>query len=99
MSELPSDADVMDVTEPEIRYEPERNRFVISVDGVDAGFVQYGLDRDGTWVFDETVVDPSFGGRGLGSKIVDAALRHAEEQAQPYRATCPFVVARMGRNL
>lgn len=83
--------------EERIRYEPERNRFVISVEGTDAGFVGYGLDRDGTWVFDETVVDPNFGGRGLGSKVVDAALLHAESQGQPYRATCPFVVARAGK--
>ena len=83
--------------EIDIRYEPERNRFVLSVGGVDVGFVQYGLDRDGTWVFDEAFVDPSYEGRGLGSQVVDAALQHAREHNQPFRATCPFVVARLGR--
>ena len=91
-----SDKGTRDSEERVIRYEPERNRFVISVDGVDAGFVQYGKERDGTWVFDEAVVDPDYGGRGLGSKVVDAALAHAEKHDQAYRATCPFVISRMG---
>lgn len=57
----------------QITHQPEQHRYVIAVDGAEAGFAAY-TEADGNRDFDHTVVDPAFGGRGLAGKVVEFAL-------------------------
>lgn len=83
--------------EPELSHNDERSRFEIAVDGARAGYAHYRL-IDGVAVFDHTVVDPAFEGRGLGSALVGYALAEARERGWRIRPVCPFVVAYLARH-
>ena len=82
-------------TGPTVVDVPEANRFEIHVDGRLAGFAEYSTRPDGAHpgllVFTHTEVDEAFGGRGLGSTLVRAALDTARDRGVPIRPDCPFV--------
>ncbi|WP_404313311.1 N-acetyltransferase [Agrococcus terreus] len=78
----------------EIVDAPEARRFEARVDGALAGFADY-RDRDGVRAFPHTEVDPSFGGRGIGSRLVDEALRATIAAGMRIRPQCSFVRARV----
>jgi predicted GNAT family acetyltransferase len=50
--------------------------FELTVDGRRAGFLAYTIE-DRTLAIDYVEVDPAFRGRGLGEKLVDAAVEFA----------------------
>ncbi len=77
---------------------PAANRFEARIDGALAGFVDYELTED-TVAFTHTIVDPAFGGRGVGS----ALARHALDQVRAAGTRkavpiCPFIKAWITRN-
>ena len=77
----------------EITDNPEARRYEARVDGAVAGFADY-RDAEGVRSFVHTEVDRSFGGRGIGSQLVDEALRGTIAQGKQIRPICSFVVAR-----
>ncbi len=77
----------------EIVDNAEARRFEAHLDGALAGFADY-RDADGVRSFVHTEVDPSFGGRGVGSQLVDAALRATIADGKRVRPLCSFVRAR-----
>lgn len=78
----------------EVSHEPEARRFVVTVDGALAGFTEY-RERQGGEVFDfvHTEIDPAFGGRGLGGRLVSEALARTSELGRVIIPHCPFVAA------
>ena len=76
--------------EPTVADAPERSRFEIRVDGRTAGFAAYRT-RPGLLVFTHTEIDDAYGGRGLGSVLVRAALDTARGRGLSVRPDCPFV--------
>lgn len=74
----------------EVTDSKEKTRYEITVDGVLAGFSQY-RDMNGTRVFTHTEVFPEFGGRGLGSTLVQSALDDVRGRSGTLVALCPFV--------
>lgn len=81
--------------------DPERSRFVISVDGEPAGFVAYRLE-EGHTTFTHTEIDAAFEGRGAGSALVRHALDEARARGLSVLPQCPFVreyIARHGEYL
>ncbi len=58
---------------------PERGRFEIRVDDKVVGLASYHVDN-GTMTLPHTEVDPSMGGRGLGTTLVAAVLDGARER-------------------
>jgi predicted GNAT family acetyltransferase len=82
---------------------PEWSRFEIHVDGRLAGFAQYRMkagphEEGGLIVFTHTEIDDAFGGRGLGSILVRAALDTARSRGLAVRPDCPFVRAYVARH-
>ncbi|MCR8671727.1 N-acetyltransferase [Agrococcus sp. HG114] len=77
----------------EIVDDPQAQRFEARIDGALAGFADY-RDGDGVRSFPHTEVDPAFGGRGVGSQLVDQALRATIAEGLRIRPQCSFVVAR-----
>ncbi|WP_413320213.1 GNAT family N-acetyltransferase [Agrococcus sp. 1P02AA] len=77
----------------EIVHETEASRYEAHIDGALAGFADY-VDADGVRSFTHTEIDPAFGGRGVGSQLVDDALRSTIAEGKRIRPICSFVVAR-----
>jgi hypothetical protein len=76
---------------------PTSGRYVVSLDGVDAGFSVYGL-RDGIVTFRHTEVDPSYEGQGLGSALARWALDDARARGLQVKALCPFIATYLKRH-
>ena len=66
------------------------SRFEIFLDGQIAGFAEYKIEGH-TIKFPHTEVDPAFGGRGVGSALVEFALENVKEQGKFVAPICPFV--------
>ncbi|WP_024793482.1 GNAT family N-acetyltransferase [Tomitella biformata] len=74
----------------QISHQPEQHRYVITVDGTEAGFAAYqdaGANRD----FDHTVIDGAFGGQGLAGKVVEFALSDSAANGLGIIPTCSYV--------
>lgn len=83
----------------QVQHEPEQARFTVTVDGAVAGFAEYrpragGTKRD----FMHTEIDPNFGGRGLGTTLVSAALESTRAAGLTIIPRCPFVAAWLRRH-
>ncbi len=72
-----------------IENNKEQNRFQAKV-GNSSAFLEYEL-TEGTIVLLHTEVPKELEGKGLGSKVVKAALEYAERQDLKVIPTCPFV--------
>lgn len=68
------------------------DHFAVSVEGVPVGRSDF-RDRSGVRVFTHTVVDPAYGGRGLASTLIRAALDGTRAEGLLVRPLCPFVRA------
>lgn len=68
----------------------EADRFVISVDGTDAGFTAYH-DADDRRTFPHTELDDAFSGQGLSGVLVEAALTATREEGLRIVPVCPLV--------
>ena len=73
------------------------SRFDIHVDGELAGFADYKL-RDQTIVFPHTEIDPKFGGKGLGTTLIEYALNEIAKENLSVEPLCPFVSKYIGKN-
>ena len=75
----------------------ERNRFVATVDGEQAGFIVYRL-RPGLLALIHTEVDERFEGHGVGSHLARFALEQARAKGLEVLPFCPFVNGWMKRH-
>jgi predicted GNAT family acetyltransferase len=75
--------------EPRIALDEAAGRYELFVAGELAGYAEYEL-RDGGITFVHTVVDDAFEGRGLGSRLVRAALDDARELGLRVTPRCSF---------
>ena len=79
------DAKVVDV--------PEKGRFEVRMDDRVVGLASYHVDG-GTMTLPHTEVDPSMGGQGIGTKLVDGVLNAARERGLtvlPYCSADPVL--------
>jgi uncharacterized protein len=83
------DLEIVD-NEPEHRYEAW-------LDGEQAGVIEY-LPEDGWLVFDHTEVGENVEGRGVGSRLVKAALDDVRTRGVLIESRCPFVSAYLKRH-
>ena len=75
----------------------ELSRFDIHVDGELAGCAEYKL-HDTSIVFPHTEIDPKFGGRGLGTTLIEYALNEVSQEHLSVEPVCPFVSKYIGKN-
>lgn len=80
-----------DISEIQIRHARDRGRYEAIIDGAVAGYAEYAEYVD-LVVFFHTVTEEAFGGRGVGSAVVNAALDDVREQGS-HRVVpvCSFV--------
>ena len=79
----------------DIRHEPERGRFVTTVDG-HHGYVQYSLE-DQVMSITSTQVPSAIGNRGIAAALTEEALRYAEANNLEVDPVCPYTAAYMRR--
>ena len=70
----------------------ELNRFEIYSDGELAGFADFKIENQ-MISYTHTEIDPRFGGKGLGSRLIKEALDEALEQNLEVAPYCSFVSA------
>jgi predicted GNAT family acetyltransferase len=75
-----------------IRDVPERARYELRLGEDVAGFAEYRRSGD-TIVFQHTVIEPEFEGRGLGSKLARHVLDEARAAGLTVRPHCPFIAS------
>ncbi len=76
------------MSEPTVTHAHQKYR--ISVDGSQAGLTAY-VDTDTQRIFHHTEVDKAFGGRGIGTKLIGAALDDTRAAGKRIVPVCSFV--------
>ena len=79
-----------------IRDNHQRGRHELMVDGDLAGVVDYRLGA-GQVDLVRTAVDDRYAGRGLGTTLVEFALRDARDRGLAVVPSCPFVAEVIAR--
>ncbi len=79
-----------------VRNNPSGKRFEVEVDG-HLAILEYDLDK-GSIALVHTEVPSELEGRGLGSKLVKAALDYANSQGLKVIPQCPFVASYIERH-
>lgn len=74
----------------DVREDPDGSRYTIDVDGAPAGFTRYRRS-EGVTDYLHTEIADEFGGRGLGSTLVAAALDDERRHGRQVLPHCPFV--------
>ncbi|GAB2659557.1 N-acetyltransferase [Gordonia jinhuaensis] len=70
----------------------DKSRYEVSTEGTMAGFTAYA-DRGDQRIFYHTEVSPEFGGRGLGTILIEQALTDVRAQGKRVVGVCPMVAA------
>lgn len=74
-----------------IEHDAAAKRYVITVDGEQAGFADYRDADDTTRDFNHTVIDPTFRGQGLSGRLVKEALDDTRAAGKKIIPTCSAV--------
>jgi predicted GNAT family acetyltransferase len=87
-----------ETAEAQITDHPERHRYVLTVEGKAAGYIDYKL-RDGD-VIDliHTQIESDYEGRGLASKLARFALDDARAHGRKVIATCEYVAGYVAKH-
>lgn len=75
-----------------------RGRYFIDLGSGAEAEMTFSKSGDGPMVIDHTGVPPAFEGRGIASKLVNAAIADAREQGFKIRPVCSYVVAQFRRH-
>lgn len=78
--------------EPVVIRDDEKSRYEVWLGDLLAGFTDFHADARGRLVFDHTLVDHAFGGRGLGTTVVAGAMVDVARRGETVVPVCPFVV-------
>ena len=81
-----------------IEHDAAAKRYVITVDGEEAGFADYRDADDTTRDFNHTVIDPTFRGQGLSGKLVKEALDDTRAAGKKIVPTCSAVAHFVEKN-
>ncbi|ASP17490.1 GNAT family N-acetyltransferase [Neisseria sp. 23W00296] len=72
-----------------VTHQPERRRFVLTLEGREAGFAAYE-EQNGGWNITHTEVMPEFQGRGLAKILVQALVGHARTHGIALYSSCGY---------
>lgn len=81
----------------EVRNDPQRTRYEVLVDGEVAGAAHYSV-FEGRLVFDHTVIDDAYAGRGLATVLARGALDDVRAHGQRIVPLCEFIAGFLARN-
>lgn len=69
--------------------------FFLQDDGERIAEMTYTMAGDTRMIIDHTGVDGAYGGQGLGTKLVEAAIFYARESSLTILPLCPFAKAQI----
>lgn len=75
-----------------VTHSPEQERYVLTVDGEQAGYLDY-VDETDVRLLTHTVVDAEFGGKGYAAVLTKAALDDVRHSGKKGRAVCSYVAS------
>jgi predicted GNAT family acetyltransferase len=81
----------------EVRHDPQRTRYEILVDGQVAGAAHY-TPVEGRLVFDHTVIDDAYAGRGLAKALARGALDDVRADDRRIVPICEFIAGFLAKN-
>ena len=73
-----------------IKSDQYEGRIDLSYEGQPAGYIEFFILNNGDIDIVHTVVDPAFGGKGLGKELVLATVEYAKEKDIKIKTSCPF---------
>ena len=85
-----------DRTEATPTHEPERNRWVVRLEG-ELAHLDYSV-AGGVMTIHHTIVPEPLGGRGIAGSLVRAALDHARAGGLKVRPDCPYAASWMDKH-
>ena len=85
------------VDEIAVIHRPGESRFVITVDGEEAGYTEY-RSHPGVRAFMHTVIDEAFQGKGLASHLITRALDKTRAEGLLVEPYCPYVRSFIQKN-
>jgi len=71
--------------------------FYMEDNGKQISTMSYVFRNEKTFVIEHTVVDPDYGGKGLGKQLVKAAVEFARENDYKIIPLCPFAKSIFGK--
>jgi predicted GNAT family acetyltransferase len=80
----------MAMSEPTVRHEAERSRYVLDVDGATVSIADY-VDRGGVLVMHHTETAPAHGGKGYAKVLVTFALDDVRARGLKVVPSCWYV--------
>lgn len=81
-------------------HNSEKNgKFEILHEGQPAGELIYTWKDGNTFSIDHTEVNSAFNGLGLGKKLIEAAVKFAQENQKKIIPLCPFAKTAIAKNL
>ena len=80
-----------------IAHQPDKSRYVLIVDGVEAGACHY-VDAGTTREFNHTVIKDAFRGQGLSAPLIKAALDDVRGVGKQVIASCSAVANFIEKN-
>lgn len=81
------------------QFEREHKGFFKATDeGKEAGRMTYSWAGQDRFIIDHTEVNPEFSGKGVGQKMVEAALAFARKNNLKIIPLCPFAKAQFDRH-
>lgn len=84
----------------EFKHLEEENggRFIVQVDGKDAGYIKYQWMENGNFNANGTLVYDEYRDHKLGMPLFNKLIAFAEEKGVKIYPTCPFVVKTFNRH-
>lgn len=73
-----------------VTHSPQEERYVLTVDGEQAGYLDY-LDEVDVRVLTHTVVDAEYSGKGYAAVLTKATLDDVRDTGKKARAVCSYV--------
>lgn len=80
-----------------ISHDEAGQRYVLTVEGEEAGFAAY-TPVEGALDFDHTVVDGKFRGQGLSKPLIAGALDDVRKNNRKFRTSCSAVANFVEKN-
>lgn len=68
----------------------KKGRFVLYEDGKEAGHMTFTWAGEAMFIIDHTEVDPAFGGKGYGRKLVMEAVSYARDNDLKIMPLCTY---------
>ena len=73
-----------------ITIEKNDATFDLFYDTEKVGFLEYNKNDEGILEITHTEVNPEFGGKNLGTELVNAAVEDAQKNQLKIRSVCPY---------